>query len=183
MKRAILGLSVLGCSTLYSGCAALKPMRTQPETRVAYQAKLKPGAPRYEEREDEVSNRPAPIENPLPVYPTSAIPLHLASVVVSAKVIVDREGKVTEVRLTPAPEPNAHRAEFEAAVHEALERWRFTPLTFSRWEDVEDAQGNVVDSRQVSERRPFSLDYEFYFELREGRPMVGAHPPEVGRRQ
>jgi hypothetical protein len=184
MKRASLGFSVLCCSTLGTGCVALKPSSAQPETRVAYQAKLRPGTPRYEEREDEVSNRPVPFENPLPLYPESAIPLHLASVIVSAKIIVDRDGRVDEVRMISVPGTDAHPVEFDAAVREALARWRFTPLTFSRWEDVNDAQGNVIDSRQISaERRPFSLDYEFYFELRGGKPSVGAQSPSAVRRE
>ena len=63
---------------------------------------------------------------------------------------------------------------FDEAVREALLRWRYTPLTFTRWQEVKDTEGNIVDSREVSaERRPFSVDYDFVFELRDGKPMVG----------
>jgi len=155
------------------GCAQIS--KSAPQTRVSYQARIAPGAPRYEETEDEISNSPTLLENPAPVYPQAAIALHLPKVAVAAKVIVDREGKVDEVRITPATDSAASPTEFDVAVREAALRWQFTPLTFTRWEEVKDAQGNVVDSRQISvERRPFSLDYEFYFELRDGKPVVGS---------
>ncbi|TLY50202.1 MAG: hypothetical protein E6K53_11370 [Gammaproteobacteria bacterium] len=138
------------------GCAQIS--KSAPQTRVSYQARIAPGAPRYEETEDEISNSPTLLENPAPVYPQAAIALHLPKVAVAAKVIVDREGKVDEVRITPATDSAASPTEFDVAVREAALRWQFTPLTFTRWE----------------ERRPFSLDYEFYFELRDGKPVVGS---------
>ncbi|MEP6940724.1 MAG: hypothetical protein ABI846_13250 [Rudaea sp.] len=164
-------------------CHALKPPDAPSETRVAYRASIAAGTPRYEEAEDEVANRPAPAENPAPIYPPSALALHLPRVVVEAKVIVNREGRVGEVRIAASTDAGAHPAVFDAAVRDAASRWRFTPLTFTRWQDVTDAQGNVVDSRQVSaERRPFSLDYAFFFELLDGKPVVGAQSRTGDRR-
>ncbi len=164
------------CAAAGAGCtSALKPSSTSPETRVAYQAKFDAGAPHYEQREDEVSNNPIPITNPAPIYPKAAISQHLALVVIEAKVIVDSNGKVSEVRI--AQNGDASHLQFETAVRDAVSQWTYAPLTFTRWEEVKDAQGNVIDSRPASvERKPFSLDYEFRFELRDGKPVVDAQP-------
>jgi hypothetical protein len=145
-----------------------------PQTSVKYSAHVAPGTPRYEEKEGEVSNRPVPVEHPPPEYPSAAVALGLHRVVVSVKVIVDSEGKVSEVRIPPAVDSAARPAVFDDAVRAALLRWRYVPLTFRRFAEVKDAEGDVVDAREVSvEHRPFSLDYDFLFELRDGKPMVG----------
>ena len=165
----------LGCALVSANCATrIKPESAQPQTRVMFSTRIAAGTPRYEEKEDEVSNNPLPTEHPAPVYPAAAIALGLHRVNVSAKVIVDSEGKVGEVRIAPPFDPVAHPAVFDEAVREALLRWRYTPLTFTRWQEVKDTEGNIVDSREVSaERRPFSVDYDFVFELRDGKPVVG----------
>ncbi len=145
-----------------------------------YSAHVVPGTPRYEEREDEVANRPVSIENPPPVYPQAAIALGLHRVEVNAKVIVDSEGKVSEVRIAESSDPATHPAAFDDSVRATLLRWRYIPLTFRRFAEVKDEQGNIVDSRLVnSESKPFSLDYDFVFELRDGKPVVAG----VTRRQ
>lgn len=164
------------CTLAAAGCAHEPRHASVPsQTSVKVSAHVAPGTPRYEEGEDEISNRPSPIEFPAPVYPAAALALGLHRVEVGAKVIVDAEGKVSEVRIAEAPDPATHPAVFDDAVHEALLRWRYIPLTFRRFAEVKDEQGNVVDSRLVSsENRPFSLDYDFVFELRDGKPMVGS---------
>jgi hypothetical protein len=162
------------CALTLAGCIApAQRENAPPQTNVRYRAYADVGTPRYEEKEDEVSNRPVTVQNPPPAYPQAAITLGLHRVVVLAKVIVDTEGKVSEVRIAPAADPATHPAMFDDAVHEAMMHWRYIPLTFTRFEEVKDAQGNVVDSRPLSaERKPFSLDYEFVFELRDGKPFV-----------
>lgn len=169
---------LLLCALVFAGCARqVRPESALPQTNVKYSAHVAAGTPRYEEREDEISNRPSPVEYPPPAYPPAAIVLGLRRVEVDARVIVDIEGKVSEVRITPAPDPATRPVVFDDAVREALQHWRFIPLTFRRFAEVKDAQGNVVDSRLVSsENRPFSLDYDFVFELRDGKPFVGSAP-------
>ena len=158
------------------GCVRqIKPELAQPQTRVKYSAHVAAGTPRYEEREDEISNRPSPVEYPPPAYPPTAIALGLRRFEVNAKVIVDTAGRVSEVRIAAAPDPTTHPSVFDEAVREALLRWRYIPLTFRRFVEVKDGQGNVVDSRLLSsENKPFSLDYNFVFEVRDGKPVVGA---------
>jgi hypothetical protein len=151
----------------------VKTPDTTPQTAVSYRASVEPGAPKYAEVENETSNMPTPIDNPAPRYPESVIALHLPLVKVSAKVIVDADGNVGEVRIAAPTQATAYPPEFDTAVRDALSRWRFNPLRFTRWEEIKDEQGDVIDSRAVSVvARPFSLDYEFRFELRDGKPIV-----------
>jgi hypothetical protein len=170
-------------ATIVAGCASAPPRASTPETHVAYHAHISADAPRYEEREDEVSTSPQLIENPAPIYPPSAIPLHLPHVAVEAKVVVDEGGHVAEVRVAPMTANAPRPVEFDAAVRDAAMRWRFAPLTFTRWQYVEDAQGNTVDSRKIaSENRPFSLDYTFSFDLRDGKPVTAIATSSAARR-
>jgi len=162
-------LAVIGCTH------QTRPAPALPQTSVKVSAHVAPGTPRYEEGEDEISNRPSPLEFPAPAYPPVAIALGLRRVEVNAKVIVDTAGRVSEVRIAAAPDPTTHPSVFDEVVREALLRWRYIPLTFRRFVEVKDGQGNVVDSRLLSsENKPFSLDYNFVFELRDGKPVVGA---------
>jgi hypothetical protein len=176
MTRVSALIASLSAILLGACTQTIKPSATlpvAPQAQVSYRALVDPGTPRYEERDDENSTTPIPLDNAAPMYPENLLPLHLALIKVKAKVVVDRAGKVSEVHIAAPDAASPHYAEFEAAVHDALLRWRFTPLTFTRWEYVEDKQGNVVDSRAVAvESKPFSLDYEFRFELRDGKPVV-----------
>ncbi len=162
------GLALCACNH------AVKPTATPPETQVAFRLSAAGGqTPRWEMHKGESANIPAMIVHEAPAYPESAVALRLPLVVVEAKVIVDAEGQVSEVRIVPA-EATPLRDLFEEAVRTGVGQWRYTPLEFTRWKDVLDAHGNVVDAkREAVERKPFSLDYEFRFELRDGKPFVG----------
>src|SRR5580765_4716899 len=117
------------CALAVVGCAnGIRPTPAAPQTNVRYSAHVAPGTPRYEEGVDEISNRPTPVEFPAPAYPATAIVLGLRRVEVSAKVIIDAEGKVSEVRIAAPPDPATHPVVFDDAVHEALLRWRYIPL-------------------------------------------------------
>lgn len=165
----------LACALASAACVRqVRPLDAQAQTNVRYSAHVAAGTPRYEEKKNEVSNRPLPFQHPPPAYPQAAIALGLPRIEVDAKIVVDVDGKVSDVRIAPPEDTNAHPVVFDDAVRAALRQWRFIPLTFTSWEDVKDEEGNVVDARQVrSERRPFSLDYDFVFELRDGKPVVG----------
>jgi hypothetical protein len=176
MTRRYVTVAALSAIWLGACTQAIKPSApptTAPEAHVSYRATVDPGTPRYETKDDENSTTPLPLDNPAPIYPENRVPMHLALVSVKAKLVVGGDGKVNEVHIPAIDAASGHPAEFDAAVRAAVLRWRFTPLKFTRWEYVEDKQGNVVDSRVIAvETRPFSLDYEFRFELRDGKPVV-----------
>lgn len=159
----------LTATLLIAGCASAP----RPQTNVAYRTIESADTKRYELSEDDVSNIPVTIENPAPVYPQAAVALHLAHVGVRAKVIVNEAGQVSDVRINPTNPLDGHPIDFDDAVRTAVAMWRYQPLHIRRFEDVLDAQGNVTDSRIVSdESKPFSLDYEFDFDFHDGKPSV-----------
>lgn len=162
----MLGASLTGC---------VDTTRPITQTQVAFHSVEPPGTTHYEELDDEIATATVPLENPAPEYPASMVGLHLPHVAVAAKLIVDTQGNVSEVRIEPAASDAGHPAAFDDAVRSAVAHWRYTPLHFRTFEDVLDAEGNVTDTRLVKdEARPFSLDYEFNFDLRDGKPVVSS---------
>jgi len=165
------GLAVVaGC---LAGCAAPARPNAPPETAVAYRAIDAADTPHYALSEDEGATIPTATVTPLPEYPASLVASGISHVAVRAQVIVDATGDVGEVRIAPAA--SAYPPEFDAAVRVAVAHWHYLPLRIQRWEDVLDDQGNVVDARlSEDEARPFSLEYEFSFDLHDGEPVVAA---------
>jgi len=164
--------AIITCLAL-AGCAHHGPTKPASETEVAYTTVDAPGTARYELRDDENSNMPVQIQAEAPTYPAALIGRHIAHVDVRAKVVVDTQGAVSDVHVDHAANAEAYPEEFDAAVLAATASWRYVPLRFQRWEEVLDAEGNVTDSRLVEdEARPFSLDYEFSFDVRDGKPLV-----------
>ena len=127
-----------------------------------------PGMVRYQLAMGEVSSGATPIRRVTPIYPVDQLAACPPAQDVQALLIVDRAGKVTEVRVLDEAQADASRRPFIAAVRVAALRWQFNPLQVSRW--AADAYGNshVVDE----ETKPFSLGYEFRFECHAGQPSV-----------
>jgi len=155
-----------------AGCAT--PTRPAAETAVAYRTVEPADTPHYELGENEVSTNPLPIDALPPVYPATMVARGIAHVDVRAQVIVAASGTVDDVRIAA---DSSRPAEFDEAVRSAVSHWRYMPLRIEQWEDVVDEEGNLVDSRLVrDEAKPFRLDYEFAFDLRDGRPTVRTNP-------
>ena len=151
-------------------CACSHAVRTNVDFRTIDDADTK----HYEMSAEQSYTVPAAVDHLPPEYPTDMIPLHLQHVDVRVKVIVDENGAVSEARFPP--DAAGHPAAFDDAVRGAVLRWHYTPFVIRTWEDVEDAEGNVVDSRIASEQaQPFSLDYDFSFDLRDGKPVVASN--------
>lgn len=162
---------------LTAGCA-IGPSTHAPEprTRVDYRLVAAPAARRYVVPAGLSASHPLPLDHNAPVYPARMITLHLPRVTVRARVVVDAAGKPSEVRISHPVATATHPAAFDDAVAEAVLHWRYTPLRFSRWQDETDAHGNTAGSHLVSvANKPFSLDYAFDFELRDGKPVVATH--------
>ena len=163
----------LAVSTSLFGC--VDSTRPSAQTNVAYRSVETPGTQHYEPSEDETATATVPLASPAPEYPADMLGLHLAHVTVTAKLIVDTEGNVGEVRIESAGSAAPYPAAFDDAVRAAVAHWRYTPLRFRSFEEVLDDEGNVTDMRVVKdEARPFSLDYEFDFDLRDGKPVVSS---------
>jgi hypothetical protein len=170
------GALALAFGAALCGCARHAARPQDPSTQVAYRTIEAPDTRHYDVAPEESANVPVPLANPAPGYPPELVALRLAHVSVRAKLIVDTQGHVAEVRFDPA-QGASHPAAFDEAVRSAVARWRYVPLRFREWRDVLDAQGNVVDAEPVKDEvKPFSLDYEFTFDLRNGKPVVATKP-------
>jgi TonB family protein len=158
-----------------TGCATPTPRTSisATHTRVDYEAVAAAASERYQLQPGESAKQPVLIERPAPAYPASMLALHLPEVSVQARVVVDAQGKVSDVRITHDPAASPYPTAFDDAVRETVRQWRYSPLQFQRWQDEYDADGNLMDSHKVAaENRPFSLDYVFHFTLRDGKPFV-----------
>ena len=151
-------------------CACSHAVRTNVDYRTVDDASTK----HYELRAEQSYTIPAAVDHLPPDYPADMIALHLPHVDVRVKVIVDEKGAVAEARFPT--ETAEHPAGFDDAVRGAVLKWHYTPFVIRTWEDVTDAEGNVTDSRIASaQAQPFSLDYDFSFDLRDGKPVVASN--------
>jgi TonB family protein len=151
-------------------CACSHAVRTNVDYRSINDSNTK----HYELREEQSYTIPAAVENLPPDYPADMVALHLQHVDVRVKVIVNEKGTVTDARFSN--EPAEHPAAFDDAVRGAVLKWHYTPFVIRTWEDIKDAEGNVTDSRMASQAaQPFSLDYDFSFDLRDGKPVVASN--------
>lgn len=146
------------------------PPAPAPQADVSYRA-VTGDAPRYEL--DDMQSALLPEQgraNPAPIYPAQLVALRLPPVEIRATLVVDTQGHVSDVRIADDGAADATRGVFDEAVRTAARQWTFTPLRIFQW--MEDADGSR--HRDDGTVRPFSQDYAFRFELRNGKPVVTA---------
>lgn len=136
--------------------------------KVSYELIPTGGAGEYHLEKNQSTYGAQLVKNDPPAYPPALIAQNLPPAVVHAKVIVDTEGKVSEVRdLDTAGDPS--HAAFLSATRDAAMHWSYTPMTMV--DEEEDAKGKITEKKHNA---PFSLDYAFRFELKDGVPTVTA---------
>jgi hypothetical protein len=143
-----------------------KPVPPPRDGKVSYEVMPAGAAGEYHMEDGQSSFGAQPVTNAPPTYPPGLIAANLPQTVVHAKVIVDNAGKVTDVRDLDTG-GDANHAAFFSATHDAAMRWVYTPMTLVQ--EHEDAKGNFSETRTTA---PFSLDYAFHFELKDGKPVV-----------
>jgi hypothetical protein len=87
---------------------------------------------------------------------------------VEALLIVDKTGKVNEVRVADEAKADPSRHEFIDAVRTAALKWNFSPLKIDRWSAAPDGKG----LQDIGGIQPFSRTYAFRFECRAGKAAV-----------
>lgn len=166
-------LALAGCAT--SATQAARPS-TQGDT--SYRAVEKEDLAHYSLALGEISTGAVPWAHPAPVYPAALLDQRLPPHEVAARLIVNADGKVADVRIDDESQADASTALFDQAVRDAALQWTFEPLRISQW--AADANGN---SHEVSsEQRPFSLDYVFRFAWKDGHPVTDASAPASASR-
>jgi hypothetical protein len=162
--------AALAAVALLAGCAhaARKPPVAPGIGSASYRTAADAGLAHYSLAMGQIAMGATLEAHEPPVYP-AALLTHCPSLVeLPARVIVGADGHVSEVRMdTPSGQQP-----FADAVRQAVQGWRYVPLTITRW--AADAGGNShpVDS----ETKPFSLDYVFAFRCEHGRTVVSAAP-------
>jgi hypothetical protein len=119
----------------------------------------------------EISTGATPRKQPMPVYPSDLLDERLAPVEVAARLIVDTEGKVSEVHIDGEDQAAPQQRQFAEAVRTAAMQWSFEPLRITPW--AADANGNTHGVG--SQARSFSLEYVFRFAWKDGKPVTEAH--------
>jgi hypothetical protein len=137
----------------------------------SYRAVAKDGMQHYQLGLGEIATGAVPIYHPTPSYPPECLAARLPPQEVEALLIIDADGKVSEVRIAQEAQADPPLRPFAQAVRTAAKQWTFEPLRVNRW--AADANGN---SHEVdSESRPFSVHYVFRFAWKDGRPVTDAN--------
>lgn len=169
------------CATrlLYGSCAALllaacattqRASPPPPKGDASWRMAAPKDTVRYQLALGEVSSGGTPFQRVTPVYPVDQLASCPPPQEVSALLIVDKAGKVAEVRVAGEAGADVHRRAFAAAARAAALQWQFNPLQINRWAADADGNSHVVDSKT----EPFSLAYVFRFECHGGKSTVSA---------
>lgn len=156
-----------------AGCASVSPsVSPKPDTQgdTSYRSVAKDDMQHYQLALGQISTGAVPWDHPAPVYPDALLDQRLPPQEVEARLLINKEGKVAEVRIADEEHADAQTRLFDDAVRAAAMQWTFEPLRISQW--AADANGN---SHEVSnEKRAFSLDYVFRFAWKDGKPITDA---------
>ena len=162
----VLGIVLAGCASVQPTV----PAKPATEADTSYRSVAKDDMQHYQLALGQVSTGAVPWHHPAPVYPDALLDQRLPPQEVEARLIINEEGKMAEVRIAGEERADAHARLFDDAVRAAAMQWTFEPLRISQW--AADANGN---SHEVSsEKRAFSLDYVFRFAWKDGKPVTDA---------
>ncbi|WP_233171811.1 hypothetical protein [Dyella sp. ASV21] len=164
----------LASTVLLAACASAPSNTASPrpatEVDAAHRAADRGEVAHYELALGQVSTGAVPREHPAPVYPVALREARLPPQEISARLIVDAQGRVSEVCIDGANPADPLRSPFDAAIRAAALQWTFEPLMVSQW--AADANGNTHEvGRQA---QPFRFDVVFRFAWKDGKPVTGA---------
>jgi hypothetical protein len=158
---------------LLAGCTSMRRASPPPPRGDASWRMVVPkDTVRYQLAMGEVFSGGTPFQRVTPAYPVDQLASCPPPQEVPALLIVDKAGKVAEVRVAGEATADAQRRAFAAAVRAAALQWQFNPLQINRW--AADANGNSHVVASATE--PFSLAYVFRFECSGGRAEISTRP-------
>jgi len=158
---------------LLAACATTphaKPPEPPATGEASWRQVSTPGMVHYQLALGEVSSGATPFQRVTPIYPVDRLATCPPPQEVQALLVVNRAGKVSEVRVVGEAQVDADRRPFIAAARAAALQWRFSPLQINHWAADADGNSHVVDS----ETKPFSLGYVFRFECHDGKSVVSS---------
>lgn len=143
-----------------------KPVAS-PET--SWKLVTPPDAPHYALQLGQSAKLPVPVIGHFApaAYPASLAHPGMPPVTVKAQLVFGTHGNVCEVVIASDSYAGTGHVLFEDAVRAAAKNWIFTPLVFETYSDPADDAGTLQ-----REAKPFSLWFEFQFEMVNGKPVV-----------
>lgn len=165
---------------LVSGLALLAGCATR-TAGVEQRLILPEGSARYELADHQAFVFPAPLGNGPPSFPEGFGKDELPPTTLCASLVVEADGTVRDIALLDDPGCAAADPQplLASAVVDAVSAWRFAPAMFCTYPDAatrdrdwngQGCAGAVAEARPVA----VTLAYAFTFEVRNGRPRVGA---------
>lgn len=175
---------VLGVAALLglSGCAKTRPVEPTAPTpgigEATWQSVTAPGIKHYQLSVGESASGSGLLQVVAPVYPKAMLLRCPPSVKITALVVVDDHGAVSDVRVDRALEAAPARQPFVNSVRTAVKQWNYSPLAISH--RAADASGAiyVVDSQA----KPFSLSYVFDFSCHGDHGSINTQQAPVSTR-
>lgn len=165
--------AILAAVVLLAGCAhtARKPDAPPGVGSASYRVADNTGIAHYQLAMGQVAMGATLEAHQPPTYPDAMLATCPPRIELAARVIVGAQGSVDDVRINPP----AAQQPFASAVRQAVQGWRYTPLTITRWAANADGTSHPVDT----EAKPFSLDYVFTFRCEHGHTSVSAGPEQA----
>lgn len=161
------------CALWLVGCATVPPATIpQPPAKgdASWRAVEAPGLGYYQRAPGEVSMGASISRRVNPIYPATQLGACPPPVEITALLIVDAHGEVTEMRVL-ATSPRGVNAGFADAARMAALQWRFEPLVMThRPADAADNSHQLDSAAQ-----PFSGAYVFHFECHAGQGAASAN--------
>lgn len=158
---------------LLAACATTphaKPLAPPAIGEASWRQVSTPGMAHYPLALGEVFSGATPLQRVTPIYPVDRLAACPPPQEVQALLVVDRAGKVSEVRIGDEAQADADRRQFITAARVAALQWQFSPLQINHWAADADGNSHVVDS----ETKPFRLGYVFRFECHDGKSVVSS---------
>jgi hypothetical protein len=148
------------------GCASTQTPKAQsaPQGSTSWHVVDTGDTPHYAISQQQVASGSIPIQRVPPNYPTEELAACPPSTDVQAQLIVDTQGRVSDVRVSDEVQASAQRHHYIDAVRLAALQWQFEPLEIGNWVNGQDGSPHLV-----SEAKPFSLVYVFHFECHNGQ--------------
>lgn len=169
MRRSFVSVGLLSLIASVSACSTRTVLKPTANPETSYRLITPPDAPHYSLQPGQSASLPAPVIGHFapPVYPASLAHPGMPPVEVKAQLVFGSDGKVEGVYFMPDSYAGAGQALFEDAVRAAAKDWAFTPLVFEAY-----TGGGKAPVELERTAKPFSLWFEFRFDMVAGKPVV-----------
>jgi hypothetical protein len=170
MRRQRSTLMVISAWLLVAGCTTqqTKPPAPSATGNSSWREDTPSDGSRYTMEPGDTLSGGALAKQATPIYPADQLSACPPTEEVEALLIVDKTGKVNEVRVADEAKAVPSRHEFIDAVRAAALKWNFSPLKIDRWSAAPDGKG----LRDIGEVLSFSRNYAFRFECHAGKAAV-----------